>query len=56
MAGDEWIQLDDFAMAVEEVDCELTRDVGWYGRDVHVLRLLAHHVHGGRSTSSRADI
>ena len=31
-------------MAVEEVDGELARDKGRYGRDLHVLRFFAQHL------------
>lgn len=51
MASDERVQLDDLAMVMEEVDGELTRYEGGNGRNVHIRRLLAHHIHCRVSTS-----
>ena len=39
---DERVQLDDFGMAVEDVNRKLTRYVFWYGRDVCINHLFGH--------------
>jgi hypothetical protein len=44
---DEGVELDDLTVRVEHVDGELARDARGEGRDVGVLRLLAHLASGG---------
>lgn len=38
-------------MIMQEVDGELARYEGGYGRNVHIRHLFAHHLDGWRSTS-----
>lgn len=49
MAGDERVQLDNLAVAMEKVDCKLPGNKRGYGRNVHIRSLLAHHVGGDGS-------
>ncbi len=50
VAGGQWIQLENLAMTMEEINGELAWDEGGDGGDLHILCLFAQEArHGGRN-------